>query len=704
MLIVTAFILIAVHGRTQPASGQTPTSRSFRELGFGDQTARSMYGSVSYFLPVPPGQAPQPGSQIELIVSHSPLLAPDRSTMTVVVNDQRLVSTFLTPENRERSSLMIPLPVEAFSGAGYFVEVRVFMRLALDQCEETQNPALWATVHGDSRLTLPLASNTNGPGLQDLAGVLRPPSDDGNGRLTIGLPSGGGTAEELRAAGLVAFQYGRWAIQSNTDPLIEASTDPASMRSGVLVGTGGSLHPNVPAGPVHWDGQTFAGSSGAIPAGDGVLVLTGAERPLLLVSGATPEAVRLAAEAVAQPERRATLRGNAVSVADGDVAYNDLGRPWRDSAATFAQLSVDRRVFNGPGEHHVQLAFERPPGWTLKDGSTLDLVIESSSTVRSETSWVSVRVNGIDGGTQRLEPSGSEPGRYTFRLPADQLNTTLDGQPVRRLELEIRLYLDHPEGGCIQSAPESVRATLVPASAWRLPHDTYMGLDLGRFPAMFFSADRGPVAVVLPDAAGAVELTAALTVMAALGRWSGSDDAVWPRLVRAGDLTESERRSHHLILVGDPEQNAIGEAAARADRSLFEPVEPPVQHRNGSGVAHWGTLHLDRSPWGRSRIVLAVMGANAGGLDIAASALATRATLARLQGRTAVLTGDLPPQSVEGADPAPAPPTSLAPAVEEDWIDRMRPWQVVGAVLLGAFVIIVALTLIVRLRGRRMRR
>jgi cellulose synthase operon protein B len=701
-----AFVLLAVVlaclplGRGQAAAGKPALDRSFQELGYGDRTVRSMHGSIDYVFPVPGGQAPQAGSQIELVISHSPLLVPDRSTVTVVANGRSLTSAFLTSDSRDRGRVAIPLPVEGFGGDGYSVQVRFHLRLSREQCEETQNPALWATVHGDSRLTLSLAPSPERAGLEHLPGLLRPSAATGApGPLPIGLPADGGAPAVLQAAGLVAFQYGRWAVTAGDDPLIDAVVDQGAVTGGVLVGDGPWLPPREPEAPVRWDGQSLTGPDGPIARDHGVLAVTSPERPLLVVTGATPAAVLTAAEAIAQPERRAALRGSYAIVTDEPVAWDDRGRPWRNGAASFAQLGVERQERRGPGEHAVRVRFERPPGWVLKAGSTLELFVESAPALRPETSWLSARVNGIELGSRPLEPGGNGPRPYTFPLPADQLTTTLDGRSPRALDLEVRLYLDLPEAGCLQAVPDSAWAAILPGSAWRLPHATYRGLDLGRFPAMFFSPAREPVSVVIPDSAGAAELSAGLTLMAALGRWSGSDDATWPRLVRASDLRDGERRSHHLVLVGDPEQNAVSEAAAKADRTLFDAVDPPVYQQGAGGERRWGILQLGRSPWGRSRVVLTVTGSDADGLRRAAAALATRETLAQIHGRMVMLIDGLPPQSIQGADPAGPPPATLAPRVEQSVRERLQPWQVAGAVLLGGFVAAVALLLLVRSRG-----
>ncbi|MBI3964977.1 MAG: cellulose biosynthesis cyclic di-GMP-binding regulatory protein BcsB, partial [Chloroflexi bacterium] len=115
-----------------PIKAQTSGRQTFRDFGYGDLTARTMFGSLDYFFPVPRAQVPQASSQLELVVSHSPLLVSDRSTLTVVANGQSVTSVLLTPENRSRARIVVPLPTEGFSGNGYYVQIQFALRLTRD--------------------------------------------------------------------------------------------------------------------------------------------------------------------------------------------------------------------------------------------------------------------------------------------------------------------------------------------------------------------------------------------------------------------------------------------------------------------------------------------------------------------------------------------------------------------------------------------
>jgi hypothetical protein len=700
LVAVIVLAALAVRAVPSPVGAQPAGTRSFHELGFGDRTARSTYGSLTYAFALPVGQRLLPDARLDLVFSHSPALVPDRSTMTVTLNGQSLAGTFLTDDNRERGHVEVPLPVDGISGERFTVRVAFHMRLTHDACEDAGNPALWATIHGESRLTLSTRTADDGPRLADLAGLLAPSGSGSSPEpLAIGLQFPGASPEELRAAGLVAFQYGRWAHAARRDPLIEAGSDvPPGASAGIVVGTGERLGDAGRAGALRWDGGAFVGDNGTLPREYGVLALTGAP-PRLAVTGATPRAVLTAAEALVQPERRTLLDAGSAIVTGEAVAWNDAGRPWREGAASFAQLGAARQEVTGPGLHTLSFAFERPPGWILARGSTLDLMIESTPGVRRDTSWIAPRVNGIDLGSRPLAPASGEIGRYVFPLPAEQLNADLLGRPLRRLDLAVDLFLDVEGAGCLAASPDSARATLLPSSTWRLPHDQYRGLDLGRFPAMFFTGSGAPVTVVIPARSSAVELAAGLAVMAALGYWSGSEEAAWPRLVTDAALTDEERRGH-LIVIGGPEQNAVSGAARSRDRTLFQDTPPPLYGPPAGGAPSWGTLQLDRSPWGPGHALLAISGSNAEGLRLAASALGQTATLSQVQGRTVFLAEGFAPQTTAAADPVEPPPPALAPRIARSFRERLQAWQVAGAVLLAGFVATVALVLTRRLRVR----
>lgn len=673
-------------------SATNATGVTFRELGYGDLTAQMMDSSLSYFFPRPAGTTVSGNAELRLIYSHSPLLVPDRSTMTVVVNGQSLTSVLLTGENQNRAELSVPLPLDALTGEVLAVTLRFHLRLTRDECEEVQNAALWATVHGDSTLSLATSPSSDAVGLEDLDALFTPTGVDPT-PITLVLPPDP-SPEELEAAGLIAFQIGRWAGAVQRDPVLAYAATEGDLPDGpaIVIGTGAALTPEG-WGSVRWVGETFMIADETLPAEHGVLAIRMGSGPQLLVSGTTPGAVLSAATAVVRPELRHLLAGGQVAVAGTSVPPIDGVYAWREGAASFAQLGVERRDVAGIGEHFLDVTFDRPAEWVLRDGGSLLLDLETSPSARTETSWVAVSVNGTLIGTQALRPRGvGASNRYTFVLPAGLLNSDLQGQPVRRLALQVRIFLDAERDVCEPVDPAGAWAALLPTSAWILPHDEHAGLDLGRFPAPVLAANgEVPVSVVLPDAPSASQLTAGLSMQAAMGRWATNAQTVLPRLVWAGSVTEDEREATNLVLIGGPESNTLTQLAAAERPEAFDSPHAAVI----DPAAARGEVRLLRSPWAEERTVLVVSTNDPARIAEVAEALTESDVVLQLQGQLATVQRDLPVQPLLATDPAPGAPAELAPFVVEPSkpiTERIEAWQIIGAI---ALLLVLALLIII---------
>lgn len=661
---------------------------SFRTLGFGEQTAHAADGSLSYLLPVPPNSLPDTGSILHLVVSHSPLLLPDLSTMTVLVNGQRLTSVLLTAKNATRGLISVPLDNTNPDSDGYLVQLQFSLALTRDACAAPDNPGLWATIHDDSSIVLRLRPDPNPLGLADLDRLLAP-SGPAAPPMAMVLPANPLPAE-LEAAGLVAFQVGRWAAAVGASPAVEIfpADQVPSDRPVILVGTGRALKPAGPWGELNWAGTSYTIDDRRIPTSQGILAVAPGGARALLVSGGTPGAVLDAADALVRPERRAQLAGERVILTSRDTTRPGAPVAWADGAASFAQLGAARREVSGSGEHALDFSFDRPPEWVLTDGGNLDLVVTTSTDIRDETSWIAASVNGHDLGAIRVANGKQTGGHYRFPLSADLLNSDLNDQPVRHLALQIRLFLDLPAGSCIDRSTEREWAAVAPTSVWNLPHERYSGLDLGRFPVPLLETNTtAPLALILPRRPTQAEMAAGVGVASALGRWTGSERTALPQLMTSDHLSGDERAEAQLILIGGADRNEVAKAAAAKDAPSVAPVKPTAYQRVPSDNSGW--LRLAPSPWADDRGLLTVAGSRNGGLDQAVAALTTGASIARLRGAAASVAGTLPPQSQAPAAPVPTAPAALAPrlvTLDQPDEDRWPIWHIASAVVVGAVI------------------
>jgi hypothetical protein len=345
----------------------------------------------------------------------------------------------------------------------------------------------------------------------------------------------------------------------------------------------------------------------------------------------------------------------------------DRARPWRDGAASFAQLGIESREVTGPGRTTVDLAVTRPPDWVIRDGARLRLVVDAGATLDDDASAVTVTVAGREFGSRSLRP-GAGPTRLDFDLPAGLVDTDLRGRTVRSLPVTLRFDLASRTEGCA-TADDPARVVVSDTSSIELPHDTTDARELSRFPSPL--GNDAPVAIVLPRAPTSWELAAGLQAAAAFGRWdAGSSTA--PRLVRAGELSAGDRDDADLLL--------IGRAGRELGRAVALPGDVPVP-------AGEGGLVVDEHPWSSSRSALAVLGEGPG-LVRAARALARTPTATAFAGAAVRVVPASAPEALAGGDPQGQPPDELVPVVETGFWAELPNWAIPAAVALVALLLL----------------
>lgn len=586
-----------------------------------DVSVRGINAVAAAFVPIPPGYAVD-GGTVDLRFEHSPLVRPDVSTVTLAAGGTPLGSARLTRESATGGRLRAELPSLPDARRGLVLEARFFLRITRDDCEDPQNAALWARMLDTTTVEPRLvpADRTLAAALD----LLQPPRP--GAPLDVALPATP-TAAQVAAAGRAVAGAARANVAAAASPFVRVVDAPSTTATTLVVGPAGAVTPGL---SVSEDGA-----------------------PRVRLAG-DDAALRRAADALVQP-RLNPASGSATAGGDGP-GPPDEARPWRRSAASFAQLGIEPREVTGDAESTIEMAIDRPPHWKITEDAELELHMASGGGV-GEGSAVSVAVNGRELGSRRLERD-SDLQRLRFDLPRGLVDTDLDGAAVRMLRLTIRPDLDTDRRPCRPEDVDGVRATLLDTSKITLPHETTGEADLSRFPAPM----DGPVRVVLPDRPTRDQIAAGLQVASALGRFSEPSEAL-PELTTAGAL--GERRDADLILLGD------------ADRQVGERIDAPGGVTGGAG-----SLVLRESPWNDGRHVLALDG----DLMKAARALASRSTVERLVGTAVVVRATTDPEAVAATKGE--PPLLLAPVRDESLADRIPVWAIPSAVVLVALLVI----------------
>ena len=547
------------------------TPWTFEGLNYADRTAYSMFGALEYYFPIPEDWVLQDGTRLGLVISHSPLLKTERSTMTVIVNGMAVHSVRLDETNQERATISVDLPTHIFQNdpdraEGYVVQVQFFMHLTDLVCEETNNPALWATVHQESTLTLNAEMR---PPADDLALLPYPlivknaPEPDGVTFSFAGSPS----QENLEAALKVAAYLGRAATQGVLDFNVFQDGSTAADQPSIAVG------------------YAPDGSQSSAP---GTLALLYAnDQAVLAFYGQSP---MLAADVLLHPDLNQQISGQSVDIREfGLEAPNADLWPWKYGAATFWQLGAPEQKVHGVGQQSRYFFFQRPAGWDLTiDEIYLDLHLTPSPMLLMNQSGAKVRINGVDVGAISYADQPGEGGFYRLKLPADLLNITPEVEYTDALVVELVLEHQLQQEGCEPIYAENAWTTVHSNSYFYFPHTELKLPDLSLFPYPFLNpTDNDSLTIVVPSDPTDDEIAAALMVSQILGK---QDFFPWRGItVRFADQLDSI--VGNAILVGTPARNPW---VRQAEEELPETQRGLVQTAvTQAGLYPNGTLQVE---------------------------------------------------------------------------------------------------------------
>ncbi|NPA27367.1 MAG: cellulose biosynthesis cyclic di-GMP-binding regulatory protein BcsB [Chloroflexi bacterium] len=716
LAVVFVFLGVLVPSEAYAAPGQeaatAPIAVSLREFGYHDLFLRGMYGSDRLWVPLRTDWTFQSDATLEITYKASPLLRP-RSTVTVLVNDQELTSFHPAADGQWHVERVV-IPERLLQPPGFTLSFRGYLRITDDECEETVNPAQWVKISAErTRLYLEPQWREAEPDLSQVADLMVVSA--ASMYKTTTMPSilfvlpDNPTRVELQVASAVAARLG---ADSGTQPPIrvEWSSTFDPLRAGdaqiVIVGTPDRqpwlvMHGNEL--PMRWDGRQFIDTTGQpIPNQEGVIQFLPSpaqpHRYMLILSGATVEALAKAGEAFAHRPTYRTLRGETASVTGAmPLADPFPPPPWTTETTTFAQLGKDDRRVDGAGVHDVRYYFKRPPGWVLDKGSQLTLRYEASPALTSREAYVAVFINDVPVGTVRTGPDFDQ-NEVTFELPIVRLNRTPKGEidPRFTVRFEVANYLQ--ERNCEQTHPDAGWTIIRSDSFFVTPHVYFTLPDIQVYPYPFVSVEEGdPTWVIVPQQPTRDEMAYGLEIIAQLANYVDLRNFTMSVLT-ADQVTEDGLKERNLIVLGS-------EARQSLIRTLLDKLGPLPGYRGEQGIYtalqnnRQGLLREGASPWNPKRVVLMAFGLTDEGAQRAIEALLAEVPPVNEPGVWAALVdedGNTWPLYREKQIP------NIEPRVErEPLLPRPEPWVVVTVVLVLAALAIWGIIFYARRRMAR---
>lgn len=558
---------------------------------------------------------------------HSPALLPNRSNLTVRINNTSVGST---PLNRRRSQIgefLVTIPTNLIQE---FNEISVVGQQNNKECSNSSDPALWTEVLPDSKLIFEYEPQ---PIALDFSRFPYPFFDDTSPDATrmSYVPPAKMSDTWLTTAGRFQAMMGRVADYRPLETQMVKSTKDLQWNDRLIVIGTPAEQPILKSLKLPFaiaNDQVVDGKKNALPNDVGVLMMAATPNngnPVLIATGNGPEGVAKAVQFLVQPNNRQLGTGQAMLVNDlEDVPSPDL-RDWprfipTDNNFKLSDLrTIDNQPFKdvtvrGSSAPPVEFDFRALPDDRFTRGSSMTLVYSYGPQVNSRESAINVAIDGVAIGGKRLtSDNGATRETVAINLPENLI------KPNSKIQVSFQMSPKN-SAKCGVVTDQQLWGTLHSDTSFKLNRENSVSLpDLKLLPVGYpFAApqDLSNLAIVVPDSPSNTDLLALLEFSERMGRISQAD-SIKLTAHTTSTVPEDVRKERNLVAIGTRDKFPFPEALKPQSQgfslgNLFgrQSDKGQIQTLPDNG----GVIKQVMSPWNKDRVLLALSGQTENGL------------------------------------------------------------------------------------------
>ena len=635
---------------------------------------------------------------MEVRFDHSSALLPDRSSLTVFVNDTALASVQLTEENVVDGRVRVKIPPSIVTD---YNNVRFEVTQHVDEeCEDPFDPSLWTRVSNDSFIRFFYETT---PVEEELLGFPYPLHDElGYGPTTITLIGPKKvSAGAVEALGELGFAMGRTAAFRNVAMADPVGHPSAATTHGRVIGTPAE-NPLV---------SQLVDTSG-LASGQGLVALlknpSHQDLAVLVVTGKDGEGLKNAAKALAGQDRFELLSGKVSKV----LTVVDPSPPptRRDPLPvppverfTLEDIGIEDKTVRGYYAPKVTLPLQLEGDAHARfDGAELALDHAYSAQLDYRLSTLEVRLNGVSLRSFALdETGGEEKQRVYIDLPFELM------EPGSAIDLVYHLFpIDFDP--CRRISDRMIWGTVFASTELTIGRDHYAELpDLSLLKHdlwPFTHADRdGGLRVVVSDEPDRHDASAAFLAAAQFGRVSTSEHPDFGVVASSSAVLQENR--HLVVLVSDGAHSTYDSLVASKVVSMPGDLDRQLVGGNQQLLSaqvqtHYGSIEAAVHPKFNDRSVLVARAPQPDDLNDVVDVLGDKSRLFQLEGNATIIAAGGEPRAGDGLDVATKTQVGVVPLSTRFQMALRRSWFVIGAmVLLGALILAAAIRLWAGSRG-----
>lgn len=596
--------------------------------------------------------------QILLRYRHSAALYATRSNMTVLVNGTSIGSVPLNRKQGELGEAVFEIPPRLVRDYNEVV-VAALQNNSPTCTQDPFDPSLWSEVLPDSKLVFDFEPQPIALDFQRYPYPIVDVLSLEPNRIAYLKPTA--IAETwLTSASRLHSSLGRIVEYRPLDTrLVNTLGELNADEQLIIIGT----PDNQPALaeldlPLTLDKTQFLdGDDNPLPEDVGILILTTAldnQVPVLVATGNGPAGVAKATQFLVQDQGEAIGTGQAILINQLAEVPSPDPRNWPDylpiqdtfqlqELESFNQTSFRDVTVWGSQAPALEFNFRALPDDQFLPGSIMRLSYSYGPQINPLTSQVEVKIDDVAIGGERLRSeNGGEREQIKLNLPPDLI------KPYSKMQVNFRLD-PRERRSCSRVTDQQLWGTIHADTEFELVREVAAWLpDLKLLQYGFpFAApqDLSQTAIALPDEPSDSDLLLMLEVSERLGRLSQAASfkhGVYP----ASQLTETIRTERHLIAIGVQDNFPLADAFEQTGFQLGSAFSRQWQQTQIQTLPdEEGMVKQLSSPWNPQRVVLALSGQTANGLNHLQALFDQDSLFYQLEGDTMLLSAGEPSPS-----------------------------------------------------------
>jgi len=575
---------------------------AFSTLGYSTVRLSGSRQGRSFNFSLPRNLRLQPGSYLELTITHTPDVPSKPSTLSISLNNVPLEIVPLTAENADLTTYRYPVD-------GLLTPGRNRLQIEMDTgatCEE-QGASVNVAILDSSLLHLEYSLTQYAADLSLYPLPFYEESFQAVETLLV-LPDEP-TSEELSAAATLSAGLGAQSRGEVRLAITTASALTPELREQdhlVVIGTP-ERNPLLEQLPL-----PRSISSETLEPEWGVLQMLPSPwnpyRMTLVVSGLTGAGVLKAAQTLNRSLHFPGLKGPVAMVVEVQPPPEEQEQT-QVVNRTLADMGNDDEILYGAQPQAVTYYFHLPLGWHLQSNPRFVLAFNHSQALDPQNSVIDVSLNGVPLGSVLLDDSNAEDGILEVELPPWALQS---GTNRLRVDVEMNRIQGTKCGDLLDSRLWTV-----------LRKDSYLHLaytrtdfspHLGLFPYPFHSNPNLTNLLLVTSDTVSVSLLQDLITLATQVGANARGDFIEMKVQSAGHVSAQMLSDHHLIFLGTPtthsliaEINDLLPQPFEEDSGLLKPgIDSVALAPDPSRTL--GLLEEIPSPWNADNTLLVITG------------------------------------------------------------------------------------------------